>query len=116
MALKTRAMAAVERSPEMSHATGTDAESVREPERYLSADEVHEVLLDGGLPDAIGVAGLPPAVSTAAHIPLLVLTGLEDSMDRGGLIRALQSAIERGEADELDRIISAINDFWPRNR
>src|ERR1700733_2900002 len=47
-------------------------------EAHLAKGGVDIVLLDVGLPDAHGIESVRRAHAVAPHIPLIVLTGLED--------------------------------------
>jgi two-component system cell cycle sensor histidine kinase/response regulator CckA len=92
----------------------THVESMSAAEGHLAEHEVDIILLDLGLPDAQGLAGVRRARAAAAHIPLVVLTGLDDEslatqavqegaqdyliksqIDARGLMRALRYAAER---------------------
>ncbi len=94
-------------------------ESMREAERYLSEHVVDIILLDLGLPDAQGLEAVQRAHEAAPHIPLVVLTGLDDEslaartlqegaqdyltkgeIDARGLVRALRYAVERKLLEE----------------
>ncbi|HEY4710599.1 MAG TPA: PAS domain S-box protein [Candidatus Acidoferrales bacterium] len=89
-------------------------ESVSAAEKHLAEHEVDLILLDLGLPDAQGLSGVRRAHAAAPHIPLVVLTGLDDEtlatqavqegaqdylikgqIDTRGLLRALRYAVER---------------------
>jgi serine phosphatase RsbU (regulator of sigma subunit) len=98
------------------------AQSLREAERRLAdgaGADVQCVLLDLGLPDAQGLAGLHRLLESDASLPVLVLTGLDDEYDGAEavaagaqdylvkdqvdgrlLARAIRYAIERCRADE----------------
>jgi len=97
----------------------THVESCREAETSLSAGEVDIVLLDLELPDATGLSVVRRAQAAAPHIPLVVLTGLNDDslaaqalqegaqdylvkgqIEATGLFRALRYAIERKHMQE----------------
>ncbi|MEO5884536.1 MAG: response regulator [Candidatus Limnocylindrales bacterium] len=105
---------------EMLHAQGshdsilTHVESMGEAERYLASGTVDVILLDLGLPDAQGLDAVRRAHTAAPHIPLVVLTGLDDEslavqalqegaqdylikgqIESRSLLRALRYAIER---------------------
>jgi len=83
-------------------------------EAYLSGAGADIILLDLGLPDADGLAAVRRAYAAAPHVPLLVLTGLDDErlaietlnegaqdylikneLTQAGLFRALRYAIGR---------------------
>jgi signal transduction histidine kinase len=88
--------------------------SMREAEEYLAANAVDLILLDPGLPDAIGLEAVQRAHAAAPRPPLVVLTGLDDELlarralqegaqdylikneiEPRGLVRALRYSIER---------------------
>jgi len=88
--------------------------SMREAEEYLAANAVDLILLDPGLPDAIGLEAVQRAHAAAPRTPLVVLTGLDDELlarralqegaqdylikneiESRGLVRALRYSIER---------------------
>jgi two-component system, cell cycle sensor histidine kinase and response regulator CckA len=92
----------------------THVESMSAAEKNLAEREFDLILLDLGLPDAEGLAGVRRAHAAAPHIPLVVLTGLDDEtlathavqegaqdyliknqIDTRGLLRALRYAVER---------------------
>src|ERR1700723_3418891 len=92
----------------------THVESMSAAEKHLAEHEFDLILLDLGLPDAEGLAGVRRAHAAAPHIPLVVLTGLDDEtlathavqegaqdyliknqIDTRGLLRALRYAVER---------------------
>jgi signal transduction histidine kinase len=85
-----------------------------EAEKYLSENAVDIILLDLGLPDAQGLEVVRRTQTAAPHVPLVVLTGLDDEslalqtlqegaqdylikgqIESRGLLRALRYAIER---------------------
>ena len=88
-------------------------------EKYLAAHEVDIILLDLGLPDVQGLEAVRRARSAAPHVPLVVLSGLDDesmavqALQEGAqdylikgqiqsreLLRALRYAIERKSCEE----------------
>ncbi len=99
---------------EVSHVTTmSDAES------HLGRHVVDIIVLDLGLPDAHGLEAIRRAHSAAPHIPLVVLTGLDDEslaaqalqegaqdyllkgqIETRGLLRSLRYAIERKTMEE----------------
>ena len=105
-------------------------ECMRDAESYLAAHaDVDIILLDLGLPDAHGVGAVRRAHAAAPHVPLVVLTGMDDEalaaqalqegaqdylikgqIDTRGLMRALRYAIER-KATALQIIHSSQHDF-----
>ena len=83
-------------------------------EAYLAAHAVDIILLDLGLPDAQGLGAVRRTRVAAPHVPLVVLTGIDDEalaaqtlhegaqdyltkgqIDARGLLRSLRYAIER---------------------
>src|SRR6202051_2169294 len=99
---------------EVSHVT-----TMNDAESHLGRNAVDIIVLDLGLPDAHGVEAIRRAHAAAPHIPLVVLTGLDDEslaaqalqegaqdyllkgqIDPRGLLRALGYAIERKTMEE----------------
>jgi two-component system cell cycle sensor histidine kinase/response regulator CckA len=98
-----------------SHETElTQVGTMREAERHLATLDFDIVLLDLGLPDAEGLGAVRRAHAAAPHVPLVVLTGLDDEslavqtlqegaqdylikgqIESRGLLRALRYAVER---------------------
>jgi signal transduction histidine kinase len=98
-------------------------------ESYLAAHAVDVVLLDLGLPDAQGLAGIRRARVAAPDTPLVVLTGMDDealaaqSLQEGaqdylikgqietrGLLRALRYAGERKRLERMkDEFVSTVS-------
>lgn len=97
----------------------TQVECMSDAEKYLAQRQVDIILLDLGLPDAEGVGSLRRVRAAAPHVPLVVLTGLDDEslaaqalqegaqdylikgqIDARGLLRALRYAIERKSMEE----------------
>jgi signal transduction histidine kinase len=95
-------------------ATVTHVETMSAVEAYLAGHGVDIILLDLGLPDAQGLGALRRAHAAAPHVPLLVLTGLDDELlavqalqegaqdylvrgqiETRGLLRAMRYAIAR---------------------
>ena len=93
--------------------------SMGEAERHLAGTPVDLVLLDLGLPDAVGLDAVRRAHAAAPRVPLVVLTGLDDDtlalsalkegaedylvkgqIESRGLLRALRYAIERKILEE----------------
>ena len=107
----------------------THVTSMNEAESHVMDHTVDIILLDLGLPDTQGLAAVRRAHSAAPHIPLVVLTGLDDEIlamqalqegaqdyfvkgqvEETGLFRALRYAIERktiGRASSPSRRIRA---------
>jgi diguanylate cyclase (GGDEF)-like protein/PAS domain S-box-containing protein len=92
---------------------------VGEAEAYLAKNPADIILLDLGLPDAVGLEGVRRIRAAAPRVALVVLTGLDDETQAGlalqegaqdylikgqievrGLFRALRYAIERNLMDE----------------
>lgn len=92
----------------------THVKSMGAAERYLADGSVDVILLDLGLPDAQGLDAVRRAHAAAPHVPLVVLTGLDDEslavqalqegaqdylikgqIESRSLLRALRYAIER---------------------
>jgi diguanylate cyclase (GGDEF)-like protein/PAS domain S-box-containing protein len=97
----------------------TQADCMDDAEKQLSWRTFDIVLLDLGLQDAQGLDAVRRARRAAPHIPLVVLTGLDDEalavsalhegaqdyllkdqIDTRGLLRALRHAIERKAMEE----------------
>ncbi|HZJ49809.1 MAG TPA: EAL domain-containing protein [Actinomycetota bacterium] len=103
-----------------SHNTDvTYAECMSEAEKHLAKHVVDIILLDPGLPDAKGLGAVRRAQAAAPHVPLVVLTGLDDEslaaralqegaqdylikgqVEARGLLRALRYAAERKVMEE----------------
>src|SRR5271155_4137967 len=92
----------------------TRVECMRDAEKFLAESPVDIILLDLGLPDALGLVAVRRAHAAAPHVPLVVLTGLDDEslaaqvlqegaqehlikgqIETRGLMRALLYAAER---------------------
>jgi diguanylate cyclase (GGDEF)-like protein len=103
----------------------TQAGSMREAELHLARGETDIILLDLGLPDAGGMGAVRWAHTAAPHIPLVVLTGLDDEslatqalqegaqdylikgqIETRGLMRALRYAVERKIMEEAARAMA----------
>ena len=97
----------------------THVECMSDAEKHLSEHAVDIIVLDLGLPDAQGLGAVRRAHAAAPHVPLVVLTGLDDEslaaealqegaqdylikgqIDARGLLRALRYAIERKTMEE----------------
>ena len=97
----------------------THVESMGDAEKHLAEHAVDIILLDPGLPDAGGLGAVRRALAAAPHVPLVVMTGLDDDslavqalqegaqdylvkgqIDARGLVRALRYAIERKIMEE----------------
>lgn len=93
--------------------------SMADAERHLAGHSVDVILLDLGLPDAQGLVAVERAHAAAPHIPLVILTGLDDEriatqalhigaqdyllkgqIDARGLSRALRYAVERSALED----------------
>ncbi len=62
----------------LQHTELTHVERLSEAERHLAEYAVDIILLDLGLPDAHGLAAVQRAHLVAPHVPLVVLTGMDD--------------------------------------
>jgi diguanylate cyclase (GGDEF)-like protein/PAS domain S-box-containing protein len=101
------------------HAELTHVQRMSDAERHLLKHGVDIVLLDLGLPDAEGLGAVRRAHVAAPHVPLVVLTGLDDEtlgtqalqegaqdylikgeIETRGLLRALRYAVERKAMEE----------------
>jgi diguanylate cyclase (GGDEF)-like protein/PAS domain S-box-containing protein len=97
----------------------TLAECMSEAERHLSERTFDLIVLDLGLTDAQGLGAVRRAHAAAPHVPLVVLTGLDDEslaaealqegaqdylikgqIERRGLLRSLRYAVERKIMEE----------------
>jgi signal transduction histidine kinase len=97
----------------------THVQSMSEAEIHLAGTPVDVIILDLGLPDAHGLDGVRRAQAAAPHVPLVVLTGLNDDLmaaqalqegaqdylvkgqiEAYGLVRAIRYAIERKVTDD----------------
>jgi diguanylate cyclase (GGDEF)-like protein/PAS domain S-box-containing protein len=105
--------------PGSHHIELTHVGCMGEAERYLAERAVDIILVDLGLPDAQGLGAVRRAHAVAPHVPLVVLTSLDDEalaaqalqegaqehlikgqIDARGLLRALRYAIERKTMEE----------------
>jgi len=103
----------------------THVECMAEAEKQLKARTFDVILLDLGLPDTHGLEAVRRAHAAAPHVPLVVVTGLDDDsmgtqalregaqdylgkgqLDKGGFWRAMRYAMER-KATELAQRQSA---------
>jgi CheY-like chemotaxis protein len=94
-------------------------ERMSEAEQHLAEHAVSIILLDLGLPDAQGLGAVRRAHAAAPHVPLVVLTGMDDEslatqtlqegaqdylvkgqIETRGLLRALRYAVERKTMEE----------------
>ena len=99
---------------ELTHVT-----DLREAEAHLADHDVDLILLDLGLPDASGLEAVTRARAAAPHVPLVVLTGLDDEaiaaqalqqgaqdylvkgqLEKRALVRTLQYTIDRKAMEE----------------
>jgi diguanylate cyclase (GGDEF)-like protein/PAS domain S-box-containing protein len=97
----------------------TQVETMRAAEEHLAGCTTDIILLDLGLPDAQGLESIRRARAVAPHVPLVVLTALDDEsiaakalqagaqdylikgqIDARGLLRALRYAVERKSMQE----------------
>jgi PAS domain S-box-containing protein len=102
------------RKVELNH-----VDSMCDAEKYLAGHAVDIILLDLGLPDVQGLETLRRAHAAASHVPLVVMSGLDDefmavqALQEGAqdylikgqvepreLLRALRYAIERKSIEE----------------
>jgi PAS domain S-box-containing protein len=102
----------------MTHVT-----SMIDAEKHVAEHPVDVILLDLGLPDTHGLAAVRRAHAAAAHIALVVLTGMDDEslavqalqegaqdylvkgqIETRGLLRSLRHAIERKFMEEEVRV------------
>ena len=58
----------------------TIVSTMREAEGHLATRQTDLILLDLGLPDAQGLEAVQLAHEAAPHVPLVVLTGLDDEL------------------------------------
>jgi len=97
----------------------THVECMSDAEKQLAENEFDIILLDLGLPDAEGLVAMRRSRAAAPHVPLVVLTGLDDEALAGqvlqegaqehltkgqietrALMRALRYAVERKISEE----------------
>jgi signal transduction histidine kinase len=107
----------------------THAQCMREAEQLLAGQAVDIILLDPGLPDAQGLDAIRRARAAAPHVPLVVLTGLDDELlaaqalqegaqdylvkgqiETRPLLRALRYAIERKIMEEARNRLERLKD------
>jgi len=98
--------------------------------RHLRNSAFDVILLDLALPDSRGFNTFVEVAAHAPHIPLIVMTALDDKslalrtvregaqdyivkgqMETGQLVRAIQFAIERHQAHEQLRLLSLIDEL-----
>ena len=83
----------------------THLECMSDAEKYLAEHAVDIILLDLGLPDAQGLAAVRRAHAAAPHVPLVVLTGLDDelvaaqALQEGAQDYLIKGQIETSRAD-----------------
>jgi diguanylate cyclase (GGDEF)-like protein/PAS domain S-box-containing protein len=101
-------------TPELTH-----VECMSEAEKHLSERTFDVIVLDLGLPDAQGLGAVRRAHAAAPHVPLVVLTGLDDEslaaealqegaqdylikgqIEARGFLRSLRYAVERKIMEE----------------
>ena len=101
------------------HTQLTHLGCMSDAEKYLAEHAVDIILLDLGLPDVQGLEAVERAHAAAPHVPLVVLTGLDDEtvaaqalqegaqdylikgqIEARGLLRALRYAVERKLLEE----------------
>ena len=92
----------------------THVECMADAEKRLASDKFDVIVLDLGLPDVQGLEAVRRAHAAAPHIPMVVVTGLDDEsmgsqalragaqdyltkgqLDKGGFWRAMRYAMER---------------------
>jgi diguanylate cyclase (GGDEF)-like protein/PAS domain S-box-containing protein len=97
----------------------THVKCVSDAEKYLAESPVDIIVLDLGLPDAQGIGAVRRTHAAAPHVPLVVLTALDDEamatqalqegaqdylikgeIDARGLLRSLRYAVERKITEE----------------
>jgi diguanylate cyclase (GGDEF)-like protein/PAS domain S-box-containing protein len=107
------------REPRSLNAELTHCSSMNEAEKHLTTSAPDVVFLDLGLPDAAGLDAVRKMRAAAPHVPVIVLTGLDDEsvalealqagtqdflikgqIESRGLFRALRYAIERKALEE----------------
>jgi DNA-binding response OmpR family regulator len=105
--------------PGPNNTTLTHVKRLSEAEQYLAVHLVDIILLDLGLPDTQGLAAVRRTRAAAPHVPVVVLTGMDDQtlaanalregaqdylikgeIEARGLRRALRYAIERKALEE----------------
>jgi len=101
------------------HTELTQVASMGQAEKHLAGSAVDIILLDLGLPDTQGIESIRRARAVAPHVPVVVLTSLDDEsmaaqalqegvqdylikgqIDARGLVRALRYAVERKSMQE----------------
>jgi diguanylate cyclase (GGDEF)-like protein/PAS domain S-box-containing protein len=101
------------------HTELTQVASMGQAEKHLEGSAVDIILLDLGLPDTQGIESIRRARAVAPHVPMVVLTSLDDEsmaaralqegvqdylikgqIDARGLLRALRYAVERKSMQE----------------
>lgn len=107
------------KTPDPNNTRLSHVETMREAEKHLAENLVDIMLLDLGLPDAQGLKAIRRAHAAAPHVPLVVLTGLDDEslaaqsiqegaqdhlikgqIEKRGLQRALRYAVERKRMED----------------
>jgi signal transduction histidine kinase len=107
----------------------THVECMSDAEMHLAHHAVDIILLDLALPDVEGLGGVQRAQAAVPHVPLVVLTGLDDealaaqALQEGaqdylikgeigtrGLLRAMRYAVERKILEQLkDGFVSSVS-------
>jgi signal transduction histidine kinase len=68
--------------------------------QLLSSEEFDVVVLDLGLPDSDGLGSLEPVLTAAQHIPVILLTGLDDEVLAAESVRGgAQDYLVKGQFD-----------------
>ncbi len=85
----------------VSHSTTvTHVESISALQAHVAVNAVDVILLDLGLPDADGLTAVRLARASAPHVPLVVLTGLNDeALAVQALLEGVQDYLVKGQID-----------------
>jgi len=92
--------------PGLTAAELIHVQRMSEAERYLEQNTASLILLDLGLPDAHGLEAVQRARAAAQHVPLVVISGLDDeSMALQALQQGAQDYLIKGQIEprELQR-------------
>ena len=74
------------------------AERLQQAAEYLARDTADVILLDLALPDSEGLATLERAIAAAPHVPIIIMTGLDDeSVAIEAVRKRAQSYLVKGE-------------------
>ena len=107
----------------------THVECMRDAEKHLAEHATDVILLDPGLPDSQGLKTVQRVHAAAPHIPLVIMTGLDDDLlaaqalhegaqdylikgefGTRGLGRAIRYAIERNNMEEERKRLGRLKD------